>query len=407
MHAATCWIRDCRHEDSGGETVIDTIQDTISAVLKERALDWRTCFAAVRAEPPDAKTIVIECSDGEVLGRVRVSLAERGFGGGGEIAFVELPSVREDFPELFIAATSVADVRRYPAHASELLTQLVYGDAVAPLKQEGDWIMVRLDDGYIGWVRTWHLRGTSWREHDAYGRKVGHRVRDNVIQVYEAPDDGSLPVSDAVVGTPVIVEPCDRRGWRRVTLPDGKRGFARGQSLEKRPGFERRRGEGAPSGGEDSLDPAKPVGLEPKSEPCRVPRRTRAGLEALRHSLRATALRFLGVPYVWGGTTPKGFDCSGLTQRVFRLHGIVIPRDSDMQARFGRVGLPGDVHALPPGGLLFFGKTPSQITHVGLYLQDGLFVHAHGQVRITALVPTHPLFDERLTLDWQLISDLL
>ncbi len=327
--------------------------------------------------------MVIECSDRDVLSEVRSSLFKAGVGAEGEIAFVDLPSAGENFPEIFVAASSVTDVRRHPTHAAELMTQIVYGDAVIPLKREGEWIMVRLDDAYVGWVRSWHLRGLSRSEYESYDRAARHRVRGNVIQVYEGPGEAALPVSDAVVGTPVLVVACDRRGWRRVTLPDGRTGFTKARGLEKRPG------------------PA----TRPRDR--RAPGRSRTPAGALRESLATTALRFVGVPYVWGGTTPKGFDCSGLTQRLFRLHGIVIPRDSDMQARFGRAKMPGNVPELQTGELLFFGKSPSQITHVAMYLSDGLFVHAHGQVRVSALFPAHPLFEEKFAGDWQLVRDPL
>lgn len=148
-------------------------------------------------------------------------------------------------------------------------------------------------------------------------------------------------------------------------------------------------------------------GLETRLAGRQGARRGARGSAARRESLKNTALRFLGVPYLWGGTTPKGFDCSGLVQRVFRLNGILIPRDSDMQARFGRARTPGGADELRGGELLFFGNSPAQITHVAISLSEGLFVHAHGQVRINALLPDHPLFDGRLTSGWRLVWDPL
>lgn len=361
------WIPGCGIWGGVNSAVLQEIHDTIAHVLKARFLDWRTCFTHVRAEPPEGRRVVIECSDRGVLGEIRRRLSGHEWMEGVTLDFVELPVGNGAFAEVVIAATSVADIRRSPSHAVELVTQVVCGDAVAPLKQEGDWVLVRLDDSYIGWVRSWHLKGLSRREYDEFDAKARHRVRDNMIQILETPEDSALPVSDAVVGTRVVVESCPRRGWRRVTLPDGRQGSARARGFEERLSSSR----------------------------------------ISRENLAVTGLRFIGIPYVWGGTTPKGFDCSGLTQRIFRLHGMLIPRDSDLQAGFGRAKIAGTIDGLCTGDLLFFGKSPAQITHVGMYLSNGLFLHAHGQVRVNALFPAHPLFEERLVSDWQLTRDPL
>ena len=121
-----------------------------------------------------------------------------------------------------------------------------------------------------------------------------------------------------------------------------------------------------------------------------------------RKSLAATGLKFLGVPYLWGGTTPKGFDCSGLVQRIYRLHGILLPRDSDQQAKFGEPKHVGRPELLETGDLLFFGKSETQITHVAIYLSVNRFLHAHGQVRIGSLDSRHPLYDGKLAKDWKI-----
>jgi cell wall-associated NlpC family hydrolase len=174
-------------------------------------------------------------------------------------------------------------------------------------------------------------------------------------------------MGDAVIGTLVRAEAASRRGWRAVQFCDGREGFAKSRHIEP------------------------------------LPRSRRI----VRERLAATAMRFMGIPYLWGGTTPKGFDCSGLIQRVFRLHGLVIPRDSDLQARYGRRKNAGETDELRTGDLLFFGKNEQQISHVAMYLSDSLFLHAYGQVRINALDPRHPLFDAKLAGDWRLPTDPL
>ncbi|MGB6522063.1 MAG: C40 family peptidase [Candidatus Cybelea sp.] len=87
--------------------------------------------------------------------------------------------------------------------------------------------------------------------------------------------------------------------------------------------------------------------------------------------LTTSALRFLGVPYVFGGTSTSGFDCSGFVQHVFGLMGISVPRTADAQYDVGRPTLGG-----PRAGDLVFFDTYGGVSHVGIYLGKGKFVHA-------------------------------
>jgi len=94
----------------------------------------------------------------------------------------------------------------------------------------------------------------------------------------------------------------------------------------------------------------------------------------------AAAKRYLGVPYLWGGTTPSGFDCSGLCQYAYRQIGISIPRTSRVQFTSGQFIPPSRTDLLEPGDLVFFGYggDPTKVHHVGMYVGGGVFIHAPG-----------------------------
>jgi len=100
-----------------------------------------------------------------------------------------------------------------------------------------------------------------------------------------------------------------------------------------------------------------------------------SGSSGIRQRIISTAKQYIGVPYVWGGTTPKGFDCSGYVQYVFNIHGISLPRTSKQQ---WAVGSPISKSNLQPGDLVFFQNTGSAsgISHLGIYIGDGQFIHA-------------------------------
>jgi cell wall-associated NlpC family hydrolase len=267
-------------------------------------------------------------------------------------------------PELMLIVSAVADVRREPSHKAELVSQAIQGDAVTPLQAQNEWTLVRMDDGYIGWIRDWHLRTWTTVQAESFLSTATHRIKSNHCVVLESL--GGAPLAELVVGTRLAAGEPAGRGLVSVRLADGRSGFAPKSSLEpmrkRRPSPER---------------------------------------------LAKTGLAFLGIPYLWGGTTPNGFDCSGLIQRIFRLNGVLLPRDSDQQALFGAERPNLAPSELVPGQLLFFGKTRDSITHVGLVLPDRTFLHSYGQVTVNAVDPSHARYSRRLAEIWQLTRDPL
>jgi hypothetical protein len=215
-------------------------------------------------------------------------------------------------------------------------TQALLGDRVQVTSISGTWAQVVVPDqptpldprGYPGWVPVRQLAS------------VGPPSRPEVATVVtrtawlRADSATAGRVVEISYGTQLPV--LDRRdGWLRVGLPGG---------VARR------------------VDPGSVV-LHPVGTPAR-PRTS---------SVVASAQSFTGLPYLWAGRSGFGFDCSGLTSLVFRVHGIVIARDADAQALKGRRVGSGD---LSPGDLLFYATRSGHVHHVAMYAGAGRMVQA-------------------------------
>jgi cell wall-associated NlpC family hydrolase len=126
----------------------------------------------------------------------------------------------------------------------------------------------------------------------------------------------------------------------------------------------------------------------------------KASIQLTEESIIKAALSLQGIPYVWGGTSEKGMDCSGFSKTVYFKHGITLLRNASQQAK---TGTPVDISAgydnLRPGDLLFFGKPATEekkerVRHVAIYKGNKEFIHAAGYVRINSLDPDSPIYDE-------------
>lgn len=102
-----------------------------------------------------------------------------------------------------------------------------------------------------------------------------------------------------------------------------------------------------------------------------------------KNQLIPTAFQYLNAPYLWGGKTPFGIDCSGLVQMVYKLNGYQLPRDASQQALIGEA--LSFIEESEPGDLAFFDNEEGRIIHVGLIMEDNYIIHASGKVRVDRL----------------------
>lgn len=239
---------------------------------------------------------------------------------------------------------AVAPVRREPAHASECVTQALHGEPIDILERaaDGAWLRVRLaSDSYEGWLRSWYL---GERASSAVLPASGW-VKPRSVLVRSLPKRGA-PILAELPWPSRIALAGEEKGWTAVRLEDGRDGFVSSREVAA----------GSAPGG-----------------------------EASGARLAKTARALIGAPYLWGGRSAWGFDCSGFVQAVFAWHGLSLPRDSQEQWRKGRGENRGARNRkAAPGDLLFFGSD-DRVTHVGLATGNDGFLHAYGEVGFGSL----------------------
>jgi len=224
--------------------------------------------------------------------------------------------------------TNITGLYERPTFGMPLSSELYFGTMLEILEENRNWAFTRQADGYLGWAYRPYLKnGNSSRYAD-------HLILSPVIELREVPEEGSGVVTRLVSGSIVDVEE-KRSNWSLVKA--NKTGWLPSSAL-------------------------RPLSDIPKS------------VEEKQDLLAKDAMRMIGVPYLWGGTSGNGIDCSGFVRLLHRWVGVDIPRDADMQSN---AAFPVE----PPfeiGDLFFFaeGKSKRDITHVGMSLGGWKMIHS-------------------------------
>ncbi len=324
-----------------------------------------------RQYAPDKRTAIFEAtltSTGVLTGKTnlpnaRAALLEKLKAA--NVAFTDslqvLPAASLGAETFGVVRVSVGNVRSTPEHSGELATQALLGMPLRVLERNGEWYRVQTPDQYIAW-----LDHGAFQRLDRAGFDRWQRARKLIVTVNQAmswaePKLGGQSVSDLVAGD--LLEFLGEQGsYFQVGYPDGRRAFV----------------------------------AKTDAQPYEA---WLASLKATEGSLVQTGRRFMGLPYLWGGTSAKGVDCSGFTKTVYLLNGFTLPRDASQQALTGE---PIDTQAgfqnLRPGDLLFFGKKredgTDRVVHVAMWVGNGQFIHASSLVQINSFDPAAPDYDE-------------
>lgn len=248
---------------------------------------------------------------------------------------------------------SVCNIRSHPAHSAELSTQATLGTPLKLLTKQKGWYLVQTPDGYLGWLDSGGFAPMSEEEMN------GWQSQEKVIYLPQygfayVGEDAIAVTSDLLAGNILKYIGETEKNLTKVAFPDGREAFVESAAI---------------MGYDEWLDSRNPMA----------------------ENILADAHEFLGRPYLWGGTSGKGMDCSGYTKTVFFLNGIILPRDASQQVHVG-TEIPTDttLSGLTPGDLLFFGrkateKDKEKITHVAIYKGDGEIIHSSGMVKIESL----------------------
>ena len=257
----------------------------------------------------------------------------------------------------FVDASALR-LRSAPSTASATLDYAYDGEVVVLLEKTGSWykVIYNLQTGYMH--SSYLLSSTRENAELGYGRVNGSRVN-----IRSGPGTGYAAAAQANTGDTAYIIGINN-GWFKIIYGNTV-GYIRSDYLDLTEiPYENRDSAKEPlffRGG-------KSTGVTPSASALKAPT-----AQGIRQKIITTAKTYIGVPYVWGGSAPSGFDCSGFVQYVFKAHGITLPRTSKQQ---WTVGTLISKSSLQPGDLVFFETGGSGISHLGIYIGDGQFIHA-------------------------------
>lgn len=276
-----------------------------------------------------------------------------------------------------VVETSTCYMRIAPDYESALETQELMGTVVEIVGEQGYWREIVSPQPYKAWTTEKTLVEMTGEEMDEYKKAPKYMFTGLYGHIYTKPSEKSQTMCDLVGGDVMRMAlkggradkavRTERRAvtkgkWAQVVLPSGRTGWVCRKAL--RP-----------------LDDRIDIRMGDKAE-------GKISQEKMEDII-ASAMKLVGVPYMWGGMSSKGVDCSGLVRIACIMNDVLLPRNASQQIK---CGVPVELADLQRGDLVFFGKPatedkPMRVTHVGIYLGDNHIIHASHLVRINSLIP--------------------
>jgi SH3-like domain-containing protein len=266
-------------------------------------------------------------------------------------SIIMLPDTLGNDKYFGLVTISVSNLRKEPDHSSELVSQSIMGTPVRILKNKNSWLLIQTPDRYIAWTESSSVMQMNEAEMNNWEKSDRVIYIGNSGWTYEKDSDESGIVGDLVAGC-IMEKAGESKNYVKINLPDGRKGFVNKNNVTD---FNIFRNQGNPSG----------------------------------EKVITTASSLIGVPYLWGGSSTKGFDCSGFVQNVYYMNGLILMRDASQQALHGEpVDISKNFSRLEKGDILFFGSkenSGSKVTHAAIYKGDNEYINASGRVIINSL----------------------
>ncbi|ARV15015.1 C40 family peptidase [Polaribacter sp. SA4-12] len=275
-----------------------------------------------------------------------------------------LPDSAVGDQQFAVARNSVINIRSQPKHSAELGTQGLLGMSLKVLDKKGDFYRIQTPDNYISWVDKGGITRVTKNEFDAWNQASKIIYTKVFGYVYADKSINSEIVSDITLGG-ILQYISEDNLFYEVKYPDNRIGFI-------------------------------------KKEEAVIYNSWLQNLDSPKENIESIAKKMNGFPYLWGGTSSKGIDCSGFTKMVYLMNGFIIPRDASQQINAGKtVDSNLTFESLEKGDLIFFGRKATtdkkqRVTHVGIWLGNNKmeFIHASGNVHLSSMDSKQPNYDE-------------